>query len=567
VKYESSFILNFMKKLIHLILVLAFLLPPFGVPKAHADEPKKASAFYLEQVNVLCAGVAGSLILTECNQKAISHWAYLAGSVAYIAAELFTANKLNNAHKYNVDELKIKDEQLRDVSKESMEASLQAEQEKRDALKSRKDWITAVEVIYSVTLAVAILEAICEYAKNIPAYGQAFCGWYQEASGCEAPKDGKDALIAKGISLAYMAFLRNDWGGVFGNSNTANTLGTIMNIVFPLAVMAFSKELSLYDEPVVWAVIVGVNVGLTATTLSHLGKALDTVDENISKLNQSIAKYKSETNPDGSSVLSEDAPTLGTPTIQKAPVQAESTFKMLAKSNEINGQKRCQSAGANGVNFMGSCSKPLKLNMPQLSGPLIPADLNKALGLSQNMANAMNAGDFQSANLHAGELAKMSHRMKQINKDLIAKLDKQMAAKGGKKNFDTLVKESTQDRIKKLEDSISKSGADLSGGAVTSTANTNKKDAKKEEIKVTSVPAAPEAGAPIDPSLITTGEEETPAADLTANAASGLDEYAVEEADIVKVKSENIFELLSKRYLLSYPKVLKKAQEQPASKP
>jgi hypothetical protein len=74
----------------------------------------------------------------------------------------------------------------------------------------------------------------------------------------------------------------------------------------------------------------------------------------------------------------------------------------------------------------------------------------------------------------------------------------------------------------------------------------------------------------VQENIFTARSEATTLTDEVAKneaAKNQFESFSLGDADIGKDKGENIFDLLSKRYLMSYPKVLKKNKFLPASNP
>jgi hypothetical protein len=184
------------------------------------------------------------------------------------------------------------------------------------------------------------------------------------------------------------------------------------------------------------------------------------------------------------------------------------------------------------------------------------------------MANAISSGDFQNAQLYAGELSNMSHRINKMKQDVLKEMDKYLKSKGEKKTFDQLVEGHLKSQEDAIMASMEKGGADLN--SFKNSLASDKKESLKENENIPKHISANHEQVPVQENIFTARSEATTLTDEVAKneaAKNQFESFSLGDADIGKDKGENIFDLLSKRYLMSYPKVLKKNKFLPASNP
>jgi len=548
-----------MKNIINFILVIYFIFAPSA---SMAQEKKAGMSFiYSSQLSVVCGAAMGASSQFSCTPMSYSLWAHSAGSAVYLAAELFTARKLNQAHKMNAESLKKSEESLKGIDLESLKASLKAEQDKADAAHARKKWLTAVSIAYSTSLILATIEAMCEGGFRYTVYGTAVCAGLPFAS-CR-PDTGKVAAITTGVITAFSAFINN--GGFDKNSN-AWLSSLAMGASAGMMANTFSSQISMLSQGIPRAIVIGSTDAMAITSKIQVGNVAKVLDENVETLKKLIAKYEKETNPEGG-VLEEGAQSPEAYKNEKARIQAESNFKLLSKSNEIDGEKKCQSLSGDKFNLMSGCQSPLRI--PTLNyGPSFNVDLAKSLDSSIKMANAISSGDFQNAQLYAGELSNMSHRINKMKQDVLKEMDKYLKSKGEKKTFDQLVEGHLKSQEDAIMASMEKGGADLN--SFKNSLASDKKESLKENENIPKHISANHEQVPVQENIFTARSEATTLTDEVAKneaAKNQFESFSLGDADIGKDKGENIFDLLSKRYLMSYPKVLKKNKFLPASNP
>jgi hypothetical protein len=342
-----------------------------------------------------------------------------------------------------------------------------------------------------------------------------------------------------------------------------------MGVSAGLMAKTFASQLSMLSQAIPRAIVIGANTGIAYGTTAHVGKVVKALEENVKTFEAAIKKYQADTNASDSSSLSEDSAQYQAYQNTLAGINAPSQFTMMAQSNQIDGALGCQSLASNGqLNLMGGCQSPIKINAPTFPSTF-NKDLAKAFSTSMDMVNAINKGDFQNANLHAGQLGQMSHRVKEVKDGLVKELDKILEKKGEKKSFNQLVNENIKAQENAIMNSMQKSGADIASLTRPQTPTSAKKEKKEDQSTTASVPLpSPVSDLPILSSGI--GTEEAPAenSDLAlADNENALNQFDVGDADISKANQENIFDLLSKRYLLSYPKILKRKESAGASNP
>jgi hypothetical protein len=120
--------------------------------------------FYISQIAGIGTGMLGASILTQCIEglKNPSIATFMAGSLVHIASEILGAKSKNERSRKKFDDLKLKQEDLAKTGDASdlefLKTNLQEEEDTRDFLRNRKNWMIAVDVIYVAAVGLALLE-------------------------------------------------------------------------------------------------------------------------------------------------------------------------------------------------------------------------------------------------------------------------------------------------------------------------------------------------------------------------------------------------------------------------
>ena len=120
--------------------------------------------FYISQIAGLGTGMLGASIITQCLEglKTPSIATFMAGSLVHIASEILGAKSKNDRSRKKFDDLKLKQEELAKTGDandlEFLKANLQEEEDTREFLRNRKNWMIAVDVIYVAAVGLALLE-------------------------------------------------------------------------------------------------------------------------------------------------------------------------------------------------------------------------------------------------------------------------------------------------------------------------------------------------------------------------------------------------------------------------
>ena len=120
--------------------------------------------FYISQIAGIGTGMLGASIISQCLEglKTPSIATFMAGSLVHIASEILGAKTKKDRNRKKFDDLKLQEADLKksgDTSQlESLKKFLEEEEETREFLRNRKNWMIAVDTIYVAAVGLAIAE-------------------------------------------------------------------------------------------------------------------------------------------------------------------------------------------------------------------------------------------------------------------------------------------------------------------------------------------------------------------------------------------------------------------------
>jgi hypothetical protein len=524
-----------MKKLIITLMSLTLILAPVSSARA-----KTSTAGYLNQVLAIGTSVIGANILLDCKLgiKTPSIVLFFGGSLAYIASEMLGASAQKaflKASTEEVDKLVTahQGEATGDVQEGIIDVKLAEEKEKLNFAKKRKNWMTAIGIVYGAAAALAAAEA--------------WAPWEWVSPACE----GFATLPIK-TALSYaivgaFAYLAGQAGG-----NTFVALGTAIVGAVNAGSVAFVLPM---NNPVTRVVTFGVAAALSTTITIMLGEEVKDLESNVEKLEKLAAKFKEEKGPglEPGPVGNDYQPGNGPGRVNNLPTGASNV-------------RSCWSQGSNGAPEFsaGGCRNVMRVSRPQFDSRLNLPALQGIANQGMDLAQAFADGDTARADTIAGDINANAGRLKAINKNLMAKLNEKLK-KEGKKPID-------------LDAEVNKQVAALTAGAnkalleknLPGIGETNLAAAldnlKKEESNGPSGlvkdedSAASSDAKPVGTISEGNFEDIDPNAAKTASLEDVINEYEVSESDVNKDTGVSIFTQVSNRYLLSYPKIFQRRE-------
>ncbi len=546
-----------MNKFFAIILSFVLIIAPVNSARAMSMGP------IANQVLGLGTAAVGSTIILNClAPKSPSIYVFMAGSVAYIAAELLGGQQQKKHHKdqeQKVDEVKKTMANGGDLQKATLEAKLKEEKDQLAFVQKRKMWMMAVSAAYGVATALALAE------------GSSLLGLTPDGCGPTGPGVAAVSTTKYAIIAAY-SFLSVKAGGtgMLGSAAVVGIAGALM--YFELVIPGLITQITTaMNNPYSRAAIFGGATAIAGFVLMDLMSSETKLKDNIKKMEKLLADFNKATQ-DTNSVGETGGSTSGSTGGSTSGANGGSTSGGNGGVNggSKNGDvtlladgikpevKSCVSSGGAGIVFSEkACQRPLRLNRPNFSANFGTDTLRSQSNIATDFANALNAGDTARADVLAGQLANGAARVEKAKLAALDAINKQRAAQKKKPlNFDQEVQRTLASMQAGANRSLGLKGLNLS--------DLNKKgEAAVSETKPEEGPTGPVAesggdavampSAGSDSSPVST---EDPAATVATTPAStmeeGLANFEGSEQDISKDPETSLFQQISVRYILNY---------------
>jgi hypothetical protein len=551
-----------MKKIFAFVLSLNLILTP---SVAMAEEElytatgtgsREGITQYLNSVIVTSSGIVGSTLYTCTGHPfTFSHYIFMGGSIALMASEIAKAIQEKEA-------LELKNKQLQNLAlasqkptegmtqeqKESQLAALEtakSEEERiKEILQSRMGWMTAVEIIYWLAVAGAVTEIIM--SKNPQTT-------YIDNLDCNKDNGKLSDLALKAIVVAYginpSALATGNWLGVgLQGASSLAYVGALKN-----SKSFVSKAISTGAQTSISrSITFGVFAGYASYVRTGFKKNKERAEKNIETLNNLINEWKNATVPsteiDPGEILNPpvDPATLAGQ-IKPTPVIP------LARS------KSCISGAGGSFDFSTeACKNPIKFDRSKINfgSPFLKSMSN----LSMDMSEALARGDSALAQIAANQLSANASRIKKEVSDLIKKADEKLKKTGSEGlNLSTPIKA----QMAALDSDMTKVAANLK---IPVQETPSLPSEKLSETTAESLASAPSIGIPAAPetSGILSGDSSEVAA--TTQQPENIDNFVLEENDVLKKPEVSIFKQLSNRYFLNLPKILERKKVEESAK-
>ncbi len=540
-----------MKKLYAIILSFGLIIAP-----VHQAKAEMSWGGIPNMILGISIGVSGSSLLMLCTAGGVnpSIWAFMAGSLGYISAEMAGANAFQ-AH-LKAQAVSIEDMQTKVKNGELQLASLQTQLNSTNLqleyVKKRKGWMYAVGATFLIATILAIIESAREKFLGVPA--NALCTnttstkWWNK--GVRVALAG--AFMGTSVKSAGINTSSNDGGmtlgmlgaGVAGLSPLLMLLESVGNFMDNL----MSKMVGT-PEARIWTF--GAASVLTAAIIVDLESTNKTLEQNA----LDIQKVIDEQFPTTTSEIQ----TPGGPDSVGGNTSALASTKSLKKLEGFYAVAPVPCASNSGGSFSvntSNCKKPLKVNRPNLNTGFSDNFLQSAVNTVGDYTDALAAGNMARAEVLAGSLSNMAGRLK-IERDNALKKYNQLAKQNKKKviDFDKEVKAFTASMSGNLSKSLASQGIDPKSMMKASTG------ADKKPMAAVSPAATPVTGAPEVPVTDLAETAETPteetAAAPTPTLEESLEQFESNESDISPEKQVSIFKQVSNRYILNLNRFFK----------
>lgn len=518
---------------------------------------------FIELLTMLAMGFVAADLAESCRAikaDVFSPWIAQAGAATMIFAEINAWIAYAKVNK-KIAEINsaTTDVEGENIQKKQFELAKEALEAERKIVKQKKGFVQAAAVAYAAATAAAGIEIY----KSIKEPGQDF--------DCGASNPGSQPSMAPSFSanselINYFTFMINFLSPISlaqAQLNlTSNSVYKLVGITGAtlLTFQVIKKESKIFTEqfiktPVQRAGLFGAIGGLIQLNVSFLQNDLIRIDKNITTLENVIKNFPEEISTGiKSGTANEKEIAINFPetpfNYQDPNFTEHACIEKVSISAQLISCRDCKTKN--------SCSQinPGKFNKVQTK---LPKVLNSAIDESMSMANSAGSGDFASAYTSANKLNGQAAQMKRL-KD---QLDKQINTIRAKSHLPPLDFENNSNQaLQKLRASVRSSiDRSVKSGKIPplSSQETPSSDQQIEQ----STTALPDSGVKSatkkDDSLgdLDFTNEQTPEftrEETNIEDVEGLKAFGLE--DIRKDADQNIFKILSTRYLKSYPRLL-----------
>ncbi|MGE3611463.1 MAG: hypothetical protein AB7I27_17860 [Bacteriovoracaceae bacterium] len=517
-----------MKKLITLILCLNLT----TLPVVHATNT--SSMVYKNQILTLVDSSLGANIMLTCTTANLqpSMWAFMAGSIAHLMAEVTAGKKIKDVHERNEKEIEDFKKRMKpggDLQRETIEQMLNDEKEKLSFVEKRLRWMNAVKAMYGVASALAIVEIIRETGTF---------GVYNSFAGCSG-----NILPAKASLLGIVGAY------TLANVKTGGLLETMLFLFLPIH---GSMVPAMYNFATQRTISFGASAVLVSSIVSDLNNIQSVLNGNISKLQTLLTQFQIDTEANGGVNQGTLAAKGESEALKKGEISR--LAKVAVKQN-----KDCFSMN-NGkiVTGASACATSMKLSSPKFDPNFKLPTLQAISNMAKEAIEARASGDSEKADMLAGSIASNAARIDAINKDLMKKANEVL--KSNKKEPIDIEKQTSNQLAgmnSQFDKAMSANKTPLPAFSATPSESASQKGENKSASSLPEVEKKSELPAASTPISLTEdlGESNENKEEKVASLSDSLEEYETAENDISKQPDVSIFKQLSNRYLLNYTKI------------
>lgn len=554
-----------MKQLFAIIMSLNLILVPVAFGQGSGDQYRQGSTSshstvsYMKQILGLGIGVIGSNILTTCKMGTMqpSVLLFMAGSLAMIGSEIAAGKNQSKLHDAKTKDLEMIKEKMKmegeggDIQKGILETALKEEKETQSFIKKRRNWMTAISVVFMASTVLSILEFWWSFPPPVGT-GKT------DSAACTSNGGITSKLLAMAITMSW------SWGAGKVGGGPISQYGGMLLTLLPQVTSLDSVMSVAYGSAIPRAITFGVSTGISGWITVDLAKKYNVVSENVKKMESVVSQFKKETETDAG--IEKGAPTSEDPDKVAGGKKPVYEVNKLANGSKV---KDCFSNSSNGVDYSpAGCSNPLKILPIKFGANFNNSSLTAVSNLTTDMAQLISNGDIDGASIKADEIAGYAARIKDI-KDKVEKDLNTMLKANGKPTID-IDKEVAASSAAMEADYMKRnniSGSTASPQVANPSSTSDKDSNPSPDLKITSATAAalvtPESvPMPSFSDEISTEESET-VSNSDSSSNTTLNDYESTAEDISKKPDVSIFKQVSNRYILNYTKIFerKKAPE------
>ena len=563
-----------MKKIFAILFSFQLILSPVALAQSECaagqdcyleagDGSSEGAARYTNSIMMTGSGVVGANLVfckggNTNNIPTFSHYIFFAGALTLLISEVIAATKAKEAKEENEKQMErvglvnskpgeYQTKEQKDAQLELLRLAKEQEIKNRDALEERMNWMTAVEVIYWLAVAGAVVEEILFVLTQVPIEGEAI-GYWDQSLQCN--NSGTDKINVALVSAAYgliPGLVAGDVGGAAMKGISAGGFSFMLNSVSGTAGSVVEKGST---TAIGRAIAFAVFAVLAELAREGLKKSRDRANKNIAVIEKSIEDWKkanttTTTLADGE-VDGDGANATGT----KPP-----TVKSLPKTVKTN---KCMGSTGSSLEYSSkSCAKPIKLSNIKMD--FKSPYLNSMGGKSFEMVENMASGNTDGAKMKGAELGSNAARVKAEVKTLLKQANEKLKAQGKKPiDFDKAVQAQLAGFTKSAQDSFAASGIKGLGPAGAQS------DSEGKSPEVTAVKSRAGVDIPAPAPDLSLGSGEIPqdaAASAAASPEQSLEDFEGSEQDVSKKSDVSLFKQLSNRYFLNYTKIFDRKKD------
>jgi hypothetical protein len=577
-----------MNKLFSIIISLTLMLSPVSFAGG-------SGGGYANQILGISNGIIGATVITRCPMSSMqpSLMMFMAGGVAYIAKEVMggkSQDKSQGDKMKSLENLKETMVEGGDYQKAVLRAALSDEEKTLSLIKQRKSWMSAIMAIYTAAAVMAFMEFIWSlpYPVGISKPDSGGC------SSNPAATKGIAGLVAAAYSVGSSMGGGSSFGGAVASTAAVAAASAAGQFLFNInagAMIADATSTAL-DSALGRVAWFGASAAVAGMVIGDLGKSQQKVEGNISKLRRVLAQFERQTKTSEELIQGEskkeDENKQEIPKHELASSSGNKELKELPTFERKELKKHCLNQTGEMADYSPEAcnSGSTKIASAKMDVKTYNPTLIEASNSANSFAQAISDGDMGKANVEAEHLSSMALRLKE-SKDAIQKEinDKLKAAGLDTVDMDKLA----QDQLKKMTDdlyqgladkgvktaSLPKSFSSSDYEAILDSQAKGEADAAAEAAKskvnevsnenVINLSNGKPSQAAATP-LFTEGvggetfvePAENSHAAIIGMLESGLKKYEKNESDISVVKESSLFDQISNRYKLSYPKIMER---------
>lgn len=578
-----------MNKIFSILISLTLMLSPVSFAGG-------SGGGYANQILGISNGIIGATVITRCPMSSMqpSLMMFMAGGVAYIAKEVMggkSQDKSQGDKIKNLENLKATMVEGGDYQKAVLRAALSDEEKTLSLIKQRKSWMSAIMAIYTAAAVMAFMEFI--WSLPWPA------GYNKpDSGGCSsnpAATKGTAAMVAAAYSVGSSMGGGSSFGGAVVSTAGAAAASAAGQFLFNInagAMIADATSTAL-DSALGRVAWFGASAAVAGMVIGDLGNSQQKVEGNISKLRRVLAQFERETKSSeeliqGESRKADEENKQEIPKNELASASDKKEIKELPMFERKENKKHCLNQTAEKTDYSPEAcsSEPTKISQAKLDIKTYNPNLIEVNNSANSFAQAISDGDMGKANVEAGHLSAMASRLKETKEAIQKEINEKLKAAGLETvDMDKLA----QDQLKKMTDDLYQGLADkgvktaalpksfsssdyeaildsqAKGEAEAAAEAAKSKVNEVSSDKVINLPNPQTSKASMAPVFTegVSGETQIEPAENSHAAIigmleRGLKKYEKNESDISVIKESSLFDQISNRYKLSYPRIMER---------